>query len=366
MSTTERPRVLFAGLAAYGAHGGIQRFNRRIVAALEGLAFPIAVVMKEDHTAAMPSATAARTVVGADGSMAAFARYFLREARRSDVLLLGHINLLPMATLFRLLQPRGRIILFAHGIEVWGDPRYRTPKWWEGIAIRRLVDQIAIVSRYSRERMQEAFGLNQAQFSLFPNTVSAPDDVGWERRVRGDTVLVVSRLGANEAEKNIDQLIRAMPKILAAVPKAQLRIIGDGALRPSLEILVDALQVANAVRFDGFVSEEALTQAYDEAALFALPSSKEGFGIVYLEAWLRGLPVIASCHGAGAEIVANGLDGFTVDPTDTAAVADAMICLLTNPTLRARLAAAGLEKLRMHYSDAVLRINLSALVHGEG
>lgn len=362
MRALNRPRVLFAGLAAYGAHGGIQRFNRRIATNLEGIAAHSAVVMKEDRADAMPTATTACTAIGAGGSTAIFTLAFLREAWRSDVLLLGHINLLPFAALYRLVRPRGRIVLFAHGIEVWGDVRYREPKRWEGTAIKHFIDEVAIVSRYSRERMKEAFHLDGAKFSLFPNTVSVLAAPAVTHLTKSNTIIVVSRLGTNEAEKNIDQVIRAMPALCAAIPEARLRIIGDGALRPSLETLVSELQMQDVVLFDGFVDDEVLARAYEDAALFVLPSSKEGFGIVYLEAWLRGLPVIASKHGAGAEIVSDGVDGMTVEPADVDAITQAIIRLLRNESLRKQMAAAGLDKVRRHYSDEVLHATLLRLV----
>lgn len=379
------PTILFAGLSAYGAHGGIQRFNRRVIETLERIAAgphlapgsdrpgTLSVLMLADAAdaaalRAVPGGGAgsgsgnigpARSM-GAGGSRARFAFAFVKAGWRADLLLLGHINLLPFAMLYRLLRPRGRVILFAHGVEVWGDPVYRRPKGWEPALFRLAVNQVAIVSAYSRSLMARAFAVPMDKFALFPNAVDVTDEPA--RDMPGAQVLAVSRLAATEREKHVDALIRALPQVLDAIPAARLTIIGDGALRGELEALAQALGVAGHVDFAGFVTEEELAQAYAGAALFALPSSKEGFGIVYLEAWLRGLPVIASRYGAGGEVVADGVDGFAVDPADIDAMARAMIDLLRDREKARRFAAAGRAKVEQLYSAQAFQRNLEALV----
>lgn len=356
-------RVVFLGLEAYGAHGGIQRFNRRVIEALGDLAVPTTVLMKNDTAAVVPADSGTMRFVGAKGLGRALLGAFFDAARGADVLLLGHINLLPFAALFRMLNPRGKVLMFAHGVEVWGDPVYRRPRRWEGPMLRRAVDRIAVVSAYSRERMSRTFRLDREQFSLFPNTVSV--DAAARPVIVPEasaTVLCVSRLGVYEREKHVAELIRAMAKVRETNADARLVIVGDGPLRAELEALSRELGLQDAVRFAGFVSDEELARAYEEAALFALPSSKEGFGIVYLEAWLKGLPVIGSRFGAGAEVITDGVDGRTVDPRDIDALADAITGLLGDPGLRADMAARGWDKVSTQYCDAVLRRNLAGLI----
>jgi phosphatidylinositol alpha-1,6-mannosyltransferase len=335
---TEAPRVLFMGLSASG-HGGIQRFNRRVAAALAG------------------SGSATRTAMLADGR-GRLLRTLLAFAPRSDILLLGHINLLPLAAMFRILQPRGRVILFAHGIEIWGDPVYRRLRRFEPFLLRRLVNRVAIVSAYSQRRMSGAFGLPEDRFALFLNAVdlsSAPPP-----KQRESMILAVARLGAGEREKHIDKLVRALPLL----PHARLTVIGDGPMRGDLRALADELGVGNRVQLPGGVSDEALVEAYAQAAVFALPSSKEGFGIVFLEAWAHGLPVVGSRIGAAAEVIADGFDGFTVDPDDVPALAAVLRTLLDDPALAERMGMAGRAKVARSYSGDVFTANLRRLIAG--
>ncbi|WP_143559628.1 glycosyltransferase family 4 protein [Sphingomonas dokdonensis] len=287
-----------------------------------------------------------------------FAATIVATLRRADVVLIGHINLLPLALLARALRPRARIILFAHGIEVWGDPAYRAPRWWERRVLRAAIDRIAIVSRFSQQRMAAAFGLQAAKFVLFPNAVDLPEPSPLAPVVAGKTILAVARLGAGEREKHVDKLVSALP----ALPDAQLTVIGDGPLRGELQDLAATLGVSNRVALPGWVDEAALARAYAEAQVFALPSSKEGFGIVYLEAWARGLPVIGSRFGAAAEVIEEGADGFVVDPEDVPALADRLRRLLDDPELARRMGAAGHRKTASRYSAAAFTHNLAALL----
>lgn len=328
--------ILFAGLSSAG-HGGIQEFNRRVAAALRAM---------------QPNAT---TIMLAELGHLRFAARVL-AALRADLLLIGHVNLLPLAWLHRLVRPSGARILFAHGIEVWGDSAYRAVRWWESWLLRRAVGRVAVVSRYSQRRMMAAFGLGADRFTLFPNAVDLPPAVRRDRS--GRTILAVTRLGAGEREKHVDKLVRALPTLR----DARLVVIGEGPLRTDLHALAATLDVADRVDLPGGVDAATLAQAYADAAVFALPSSKEGFGIVYLEAWGHGLPVIGSRFGAAGEVIADGVDGFTVDPDDVAVLAARLRQLLDDPERAAEMGAAGRAKVARLYSGDAFVANLRALL----
>ena len=353
------PRIIFAALAAYGSVGVIQRFNRRIISALAGMVNAADTLVLGDRQSDVANVVGQGTKIGAGGSYLGFLLAFLRLGMRADVLLLGHINLLPLALIYRMLRPRGRVILFAHGIEVWGAP-YRRPRRWEPSSLRYAVDRIAVVSAYSRQEMARVFGLPMNRFVLFPNAVDVLPMP--ERQIRSRTVIAVSRLAATEREKHVDKLIRALPKVRETVPDARLVIVGEGVLRDELRNLAAEIGVVEHVDLPGFLSDNDLTAAYARAAVFALPSSKEGFGIVYLEAWLKGLPVIASRFGAGGEVVTDGVDGYTIDPMDIDALAGAIAELLSGSEIAEKFAAAGREKVERQFSGEIFIANLRQLI----
>lgn len=332
--------VLFVGVSAQG-HGGIQRFNRRVIASLAALGHKTAVAMRADDGNARFAVTTAVAMM------------------RAEVILIGHVNLLPLVALVRLLRPRASVILFAHGIEIWGDPAYRPVRWWERALVRLAVQRVAVVSRYSMRRMASAFGLSESKFVLFPNAVDLEDAPAQDEAGRdGEVILAVGRLGAGEREKHVDKLVRALP----ALPGARLVVIGDGPLRQELRDLATSLGVGARVELPGALDEAALAHAYARARVFALPSSKEGFGIVYLEAWARGLPVVGARYGGAGEVISDGVDGFTVDPEDGPALAGALGRLLRDRALAERMGAAGRRKVAQRYSGAAFIDNLDGLL----
>lgn len=139
-------------------------------------------------------------------------------------------------------------------------------------------------------------------------------------------------------------------------------VIGGGPLRADLHALAEELGVADRVALPGAVDAATLARAYAEAAVFALPSSKEGFGIVYLEAWTHGLPVIGSRFGGAGEVIADGVDGFTIDPDDVALLAARLRQLLADPALATTMGRAGREKVARLYSGRAFVANLRALL----
>jgi phosphatidylinositol alpha-1,6-mannosyltransferase len=356
-SGSGRTNVLFVGRAAWSSHGGIQRFNRRVADSLRLLDVRVATLMVADAmNAERPE------IRGFNGSMICFAVDFLRRIRGANILLLGHINFLPFGLLYRLLNPSGRVILFAHGVEVWNDERYRKMKTYEPWLLDRTVDCVAIVSRYSRDLMVKEFRLAAGRFTIFPNAVDITTVRNCKKMRDPANVLVVSRLGAGEAEKHVDKVIRAFPSVLNTHPNAVLSIVGSGEMESPLRELALQLNIADSVVFLGSVDDATLDEAYCSASVFALPSSKEGFGIVYLEAWMRGVPVIASCFGAGGEVVSDGKDGFTVDPQDLDALADRLVRLISDRELANKFAGAGLQKIRDKYSGTAFVERLNAIV----
>jgi hypothetical protein len=199
--------------------------------------------------------------------------------------------------------------LFVHGDEVWNDPRHRNKHWYETWFLRALT-KIVSVSAFTAGTMAREFNVPLAKFGLLPNAVDPLKTLPSPSMRQPATILTVTRLGSSDREKNVGQMIRAVVKLKQILPGLTYEIAGDGPLRPELEALASDLGVGDVVKFLGFVTDAELDAAYARATVFALPSSKEGIGIVYLEAWQRGLPVICSSEGASKEIVTDAVDGF--------------------------------------------------------
>jgi phosphatidylinositol alpha-1,6-mannosyltransferase len=157
---------------------------------------------------------------------------------------------------------------------------------------------------------------------VLPNTVAscyAPrrrrdDLVTWHGLAGRQIILTVGRLAAAERYKGHDRLIAAFPGILARVPDAAYLIVGSGDDRSRLERLAREAGVADHVMFAGHVPDEELPDYLALAHVFAMPSTGEGFGIVFLEAAASGLPVIGGNRDGSVDALAEGKTGRLVNP----------------------------------------------------
>jgi phosphatidylinositol alpha-1,6-mannosyltransferase len=142
--------------------------------------------------------------------------------------------------------------------------------------------------------------------------------------------LIVGRAVRSENYKGHSELLAALPEVLKRLPQAQLWVAGTGDLIPDLKNQARLLGVEQQVRFYGFVSEEEKQHLVRECRCLTMPSRGEGFGLVYLEAMRLGRPCLVSDQDAGHEVVQPPLAGLAVDPLQTAALADAVVRLLTD------------------------------------
>lgn len=361
-------RTLFLGIDAFSRVGGLQKFNQRLVRTLLERHPAAGALMLRDDAADLPPDLAppdlAPRITACGGRGGAFFRAALAAARRTDILLVGHINLIPVAWAMKRIAPRLKVLLFVHGVEVWNAPGYRQMRRWDRRALRA-VDRIAAVSAHTADRMAAAYGVERTRFTVFPNTVDPPEGAVTPA-LDAPHLLAVTRMGPRDHGKNLDKLLAAFARIAPDRPGARLDIVGDGVLRPEIEAEARRLGLEGRAVFHGRVDDATLARLYAAARAFVLPSDKEGFGIVYLEAWTHGLPVICGAGGAAHEVVTDGRDGFVTEATDIALMADKMARLLDDTDLARAMGQAGLDKVRSRYSTACLGRNLDALLRDMG
>jgi glycosyltransferase involved in cell wall biosynthesis len=147
---------------------------------------------------------------------------------------------------------------------------------------------------------------------------------------------VVARL---EPEKGHPTLLEAWPSVLRRVPLARLLVVGEGSRRSELEARAAALGLDGTVVFTGRRDDvPAVTAALDVAVL---PSYREAQGLAILEAMALSRPVVASAVGGIPEMIEDGRTGLLVPPHDAAALADAIVRLLTDHPYADMLARGG-------------------------
>lgn len=347
-----RKAVLFVALDVAAGHGGMQRYCARVARALgeTGGVRARTLALRDPRDRSGPVEGFGRRK---RRMIVRFLRLLVRE--RPDAVIIGHVVLAPLVFVVRVLAPRAQVILLVYGIDAW-----HLPGILRRTAVRR-VDDIVSISVLTAQRLTAAFG-RVPRITIVPPAVDL-DEMRTPRRARdGTRILSVARMDAHDRPKGVDAVLRALPRVLKAVPDARYDVVGDGVLRAELEDLARALGVSDHVTFHGRLDGPALDDLYEAADVFALPSTKEGFGIVYLEAWLRHVPVVAGRFDAGAEVVAHGQTGFVVDPSAIDEVATAIVALLEDQALREKLGSAGAALIADFYDHERFRDDISSLL----
>ncbi|MDE2275415.1 MAG: glycosyltransferase, partial [Burkholderiales bacterium] len=177
----------------------------------------------------------------------------------------------------------------------------------------------------------------------------------------GETVLAVARC---VAQKGLDVLLQAWATVIAARPAARLVIVGDGPLQAALQQQARAAGIEASVTWRPPTPE--IAAQYRAAALFVLPSRYEGMPLALLEAQALGVPAVAfDCPTGPAEIVGTepGREtGVVVPAGDVGALAQAIVRLLADAPLRARMGAAAIERSRARFSPEAHCAAWTALV----
>lgn len=178
---------------------------------------------------------------------------------------------------------------------------------------------------------------------------------------RRKAILAVTRMQPGDQDKGLELCLRAFARVRDGHPDWTLEIAGEGSERPRFEKAAKKLGLGAQVRFHGAVDDETLKGLYRQCRLFCLPSTKEGFGIVYIEAMLHGLPVLAVRATAVPEVVGDGVSGLLSKPGDMDGLAANMDRLLSNAPLLDALSSGALEDAR-RFSFPVFQSRVEALL----
>jgi phosphatidyl-myo-inositol dimannoside synthase len=326
-------RVLALVTDGFGGHGGIARYNQAFLRALAGLdgIKEVVVVPRYGQARADQLPPRLRQLPPAPGK-AAYVVCVLRAITgrpRFDLLFCGHINMAALAAALAALLRRPWWLQI-HGVDAWDPP---------GPFIRAAVaqaDLVTAVSRYTRGRFLAWAGVKPDKVRVLPNTVDPrftpgpkPAHLLQRYGLEGKRVLLtVARISRHDRDKGHDRVIAALPALRARFPDLAYVVAGDGDDRQRLEALAREHGVADLVRFIGWVPDAELVEHYRMADLFVMPSTKEGFGIVFLEAMACGVPAIGGDADGSVDALSAVEIGRAV-PVEH--VTDAIAQVLENP-----------------------------------
>lgn len=261
------------------------------------------------------------------------------EGRKADIVLMSHVNLLMPGVLIKMIKPKVKLVLITHGIEVW-----RPFAAWKRRMLGK-VDLFLPVSHFTKDKMKQLYGLPEEKFSVMNNCLDPfleeplqknkathlLERYGLDSSSR--VLLTVSRMVDTEQYKGYDRVLESLPALIPHYPNLRYLLVGkyDSAEKQRLDAIIKKLGLQHKVIFTGFVPDEEMALHFKLADLFIMPSEKEGFGIVFIEAMFYGLPVIAGNKDGSVDALCNGELGTIVDPDNLAEISAAIKKILDNP-----------------------------------
>lgn len=247
-----------------------------------------------------------------------------------DGLVCGSIDTAGLATV------RAPLVAMIHhplGLETGLPPARATELLHREAANLALAAQVVVPSPHTKRILVADFGLPDTRIHIALPGFAAPDPL----RAPLDPPLILA-VGLIAARKGHDVLLAALARI--ADLRWQAQIVG-GTHDPAVlaALVAQAAPLGPRLQFRGRMEEAELAALYRQSTLFALATRYEGYGMVFGEALLHGLPIVTCAAGAVPETVPSGA-GILVPVDDPAAFADALRLVLTDTPRRAAMAAA--------------------------
>jgi L-malate glycosyltransferase len=237
-----------------------------------------------------------------------------------------------------------------------GLASYRTYPQLHWRLIGRLANRIVAMhvcnSEAVRSWVLDQEGLPAARTCVVPNGIDPPGELvrelepGWRAPVR--IAMIANLIGY----KGHDTVLRALGRVVRDHPEVKLVLFGEGPERPALERQRDELGLAENVVFAGRRPDAA--QFLPGFDLSLLGSAHEGFPNAIMEAMAYGLPVVATAVGGVPELIEDGVQGRLVPPADPARMASAIAWMIEHPAERARMGAAGRERVTREFGTAAM------------
>ena len=328
--------ILYLATDAFGANGGIAQSNQDLLSGLSKIEDIecINLVTKSGLSIGSSGIDKVKALNVSKVSTFEFIWLAIRSAiSGNNVIVCGHVNYLYLGVFLKICT-NSKLVLMAHGIEVWGKNRKRAlfASW---------IDSIWHVSFFTKKQMSKWLTLHESKYTWLPNLINLEE---YKKRPKNEDIqkkyglqnkrvlLTISRLSSSEKYKGHDELISVLPRLISLYPDIRYLIVGDGDDRGRLECKVSQLGIQDYVVFSGYVSQEEKLDIYSISNVFVMVGAGEGFGLVYLESLACGTPVVGSVLDASREVLLDGKIGELANPRDLDSIVEAVTRALMNPT----------------------------------
>jgi glycosyltransferase involved in cell wall biosynthesis len=371
-------KIILFTLQTFSTTGGIQKMTRTLAHSLfhiskqQGWDFKLWSLYDSRYDL-MGQYLAPENFVGFGRSKSRLAFKTLRTATHADIVILSHINLALIGVVIKLLRPKCQLWLVAHGIEVW-----RPLNFIKRIFLKRYCDKIICVSAFTKTQMIKIHQSDPGKCIVLNNAIDPfikqPDEFEkpeylvnrYSLTPANQVIFTLTRLASSEQYKGYEQVIKAVGRLKQQFPGIKYILSGqyDAAEKQRIQELIKACKVDDEVILTGFLNEKELADYFLLADLFVLPSKKEGFGIVFIEALACGLPVICGNADGSTDAIRNGELGTAINVNDLDELEKTIVTYLKNPLTVAK--RESLQRQCLHYfNELEYRKNLLRLINDE-
>lgn len=319
-------KVLFLTLRVFSATGGIEKVCRVFGKALTDIAasangMEVKLLSAYDKTEDIDTKyVPAGIFTGFGTAKIKFILSALRHSASSNIIIVSHINLLSVGFLAKLLFPKKKLLLFTHGIEVWKPLSFIRKK------MLNRCDKILAVSEFTKKKLIELSAVQADSILVLNNCLDPflpPPHPGKDPRLMqrygleksNIVLLTLTRLSSKELYKGYDHVLYSLKNLKIKYPGIKYLIAGryDDGEKKRLDTIIQNASLTGDVIFTGYIPDEELAALFSLGDVYVMPSKKEGFGIVFIEAMYYGLPVIAGNKDGSADALHNGKLGLLVD-----------------------------------------------------
>jgi phosphatidyl-myo-inositol dimannoside synthase len=353
--------------------GGIQQAGRLTAAALQRISLGHNNWATDFQTLADPPGkqefdTAHKRIYfrGFGRSKTRFVLSVVGQSRRgARIALAAHPHLALLVAGMRWFSPQLKTIVMAHGVEVWKPlplPRRQALLSADFVLApsRDTAQKLAAVQGVAETKIRKlAWPLSPDFLRMADAGANLPVPTGFPR---GRVILTVGRWAASERYKGTDELIRALAQLRTKFPGLHLVAVGAGDDLSRLQKIADDFGVSESVRFLTGLSQQEIAACYARSEIFALPSTGEGFGLVFLEAMAFAKPLVGVACGGTTDLVQDNVNGLLIPPGNADRLAEAVATLLENELLRTKLGQRGREILLRDHSFEAFQTKLERVL----
>jgi len=369
-------KIVLLTLQTFSTTGGIQKMTRTLAYSLNNIArehdWDFKLWSLYDSRYDLMSDYLSRdNFVGFSRNKVNLVLNILRKGRKADILIISHVNLALLGVIVKLLNPNCRVWLVAHGIEVWRPLSILKARF-----IKKYCDKIICVSNFTKQQMVDWHNVNAQKCIVLNNVVDPfiihPDEFEkpeyllnrYSLSHENQIIFTLTRLASTEQYKGYEQVIKAVSHLKDSFPSLRYILSGqyDSTEEARIRDLISTCNVSEQVILTGFLDEKELADYFLLADLFVLPSKKEGFGIVFIEALSCGLPVICGNADGSVDAIRNGELGTAIDVKDQQALEKAITGYLKTPldvSIREQLQ----QKCLYYFNERDYQINLMKLIN---